>query len=394
MGSASMGNHALIFGASGISGWAITNQILHDYPTQGTFAKVTALTNRPLPAEYAMWSRDARLNVVSGIDLMKGSQSDLESVMREKISDIESVTQVFYYSYKFDADPNKEAEINMSMLDRSVRAVESLSSELSYVVLPTGTKAYGVHLLDKFPFANDLPCSEKLPRIPEPYASEMFYYHETDALAKLAEGKPWKWCEIRPDVVVGYVPNNNVYCLAQTMSIYLSMYKSIEGEGAECPFPGTEKSWKILSNDSSQDIVARFSIYASLHPEKTGGRAFNVADNDKASSWAQRWPVICAWFGLEGTGPREGAPQPPAYIGQHMEKWQELVKKHGLKKGVMDVELDGGKGGYQYFIMTLFDFDRHLDLSAMREVGFTDQVLGDKCWATAFDRFRAGKAIP
>jgi len=52
-------------------------------------------------------------------------------------------------------------------------------------------------------------------------------------------------------------------------SLYLSLYAAVEGKGAECAFPGTEKSWKIKSNDSSQDIVAKFVIYASLHPEIT-----------------------------------------------------------------------------------------------------------------------------
>lgn len=50
----------------------------------------------------------------------------------------------------------------------------------------------------------------------------------------------------------------------------------------------------------------------------------------------------------------------------------------------MDVELGEGKGGYQHFIMTLFDFDRHLDLGGMHEVGFQESVKGD---AVAFERF-------
>ena len=48
MGLFPVDNHALVFGASGISGWAIVNQILSDYPAKGVFSAVTALTNRPL----------------------------------------------------------------------------------------------------------------------------------------------------------------------------------------------------------------------------------------------------------------------------------------------------------------------------------------------------------
>ncbi len=248
-----------------------------------------------------------------------------------------------------------------------------------------------------FPFKDHLPLNEKLPRLPEPHGSQVFYYHMYDALKALSQGKSWTWCEVIPDVVVGYVPNNNTYCLAQTLSIYLSLYASINGSGATCQFPGNAESWTVLSNDSPQDIVARFSIYASLHPSETGGRSFNVAGNDNPSSWSKRWPVICEWFGLKGVGPLDDgseAPQPPAYIKEHGAEWQALVKKHGMKSGVMDVELGEGKSGYQYFIMSLFDFDRQCDLSSMRSVGFEDILEDDKCWWTAFERFRKGKAIP
>ena len=97
MGSSSEENHALVFGASGISGWAIVNQILSDYPAKGVFSAVTALTNRPLPAEYALWPKDSRLDVVSGLDLMKGSQEDLEGSMKEKIKGVENVSQVYFF---------------------------------------------------------------------------------------------------------------------------------------------------------------------------------------------------------------------------------------------------------------------------------------------------------
>ena len=59
--------------------------------------------------------------------------------------------------------------------------------------------------------------------------------------------------------------------------------------------------------------------------------------------------------------------QPGAYINKHRAEWKELATKHGLKSGVMDVELDESKGGYQHFMMKLFDFGRHLDLNDMRK---------------------------
>jgi hypothetical protein len=91
-------NHALVFGASGITGWAITNQILKGYPEAGTFKKVTALTNRPLKQEATLWPTSDKLQLVSGLDLMnKNGQKALEDEMKRKIKDVDTVTHVFFF---------------------------------------------------------------------------------------------------------------------------------------------------------------------------------------------------------------------------------------------------------------------------------------------------------
>lgn len=137
---ATEGNHALVYGASGITGWAIVNQILNDFPTAGTFSKVTALTNRPLSPEVAQWPSSEKLEVVSGLDLLKGEQSDLERTLKDRVKDVDTVTHVYFFAYIMDADPAKEISINIDLLKRAVEAVEHLSSKLKWVVLPTGTK--------------------------------------------------------------------------------------------------------------------------------------------------------------------------------------------------------------------------------------------------------------
>ncbi|KAK0938556.1 hypothetical protein LTR29_009870 [Friedmanniomyces endolithicus] len=393
------GNHALIFGGTGIQGWAVTNQILNGYPSADKFDKVTALANRT-PSGNMLWPKSDRLQVVSGLDLLnEAGQEALEKQMKEKVPGIETVTHVFFFAYIFKEDPSEEITINVQLLERAITAAEHLSAHLKFVLLPTGTKAYGVQCLADFPFADKLPLSESLPRIPEPWQSENFYYNQTDWLASQSRGKTWTWCEVRPDVVIGFVPNNNVYCLAQTLGTYLSCYREIEGEGAEVSFPGTEKSWKILSNDSSQDIVARFCIHAALHPETCGqGQAFNVGDNSQPSSWSKKWPIICEFFGLKGVAPPAGGsgPRPPQYLFDHLEQWRGIEKKCGLVTG--RVGNDRSMAGFDYFIMTMFDFDRQLDLSkeikAWNEGGKAEEVDSKTAWWTAFERFREAKIIP
>ena len=85
------GNHGLVFGASGILGWATVNAILQGYPSPEAFSQVTALTNRPLPPEVAQWPESSKLQVVSGIDLLSSKgQQGLEAEIQKKVKDIGS----------------------------------------------------------------------------------------------------------------------------------------------------------------------------------------------------------------------------------------------------------------------------------------------------------------
>lgn len=90
--------HALVFGGSGITGWAITDQILKGYPTPNAFSKVTALTNRPLKAEDTLWPESEKLQLVSGIDLMTDKdQEGLEEELKSRVTGMDTVSHVFFF---------------------------------------------------------------------------------------------------------------------------------------------------------------------------------------------------------------------------------------------------------------------------------------------------------
>lgn len=91
-----MGNHALVFGATGIQGWAIVNQLLNDYRTADAFEHVTALSNRPVP-DNIIWPTSTKLQVVSGIDLLtEDGQEGLQNKVKAEIANIDSVSHVFF----------------------------------------------------------------------------------------------------------------------------------------------------------------------------------------------------------------------------------------------------------------------------------------------------------
>jgi hypothetical protein len=50
------------------------------------------------------------------------------------------------------------------------------------------------------------PLREDNPRIPSPWGDEIFYYAQVDLIKEANKGKSWKWCEVRPDQIVGEYP--------------------------------------------------------------------------------------------------------------------------------------------------------------------------------------------
>jgi len=135
-----MSKSALVFGASGVTGWSFINEILQDYPKPNTWKRAHALTNRPLSEEQSQWPNDSRLNIVSGIDLLAGSQQDLETELQSKIPDINEVTHVYYLAYKACTDVQKELEEAVEMWKKTLLAVDKLCPSLEFVVLQTGAK--------------------------------------------------------------------------------------------------------------------------------------------------------------------------------------------------------------------------------------------------------------
>lgn len=92
-------NHAIVYGASGLIGWALVDQLLSLYPQAGTFSKVTAITNRPLDLSETYWPKSdlhlPELQFVSGIDLRHGDGATLAKSLKQ-VKDVENVTHVYY----------------------------------------------------------------------------------------------------------------------------------------------------------------------------------------------------------------------------------------------------------------------------------------------------------
>lgn len=280
-------------------------------------------------------------------------------------------------------------EVNTALLRNTVQAVERLAPDLQSIILQTGGKGYGLEFPKEVKISP--PLQEDMARIPRPWYNKIFYYTQYDTLKELAAGKTWTFSEIRPDGIVGFVPGSNAMNMAQGIAIYLSLCRSIHGPGAEVPFPGLEHGYHSTHSDTSQDVLAKMEIYASLNPERCGkGGVFNIADKDEPVTWAEVWPGICHYFGLKGVSPRTGSQSMEDFVQEHMAEWQAICSDQGLDQHAVKSQ----NWGHVHFMLVQFDFDRQYDLTRARQAGFTESVDTVEGYKIAFQRMVAAKIIP
>ncbi|KAL7919088.1 hypothetical protein ACQKWADRAFT_330032 [Trichoderma austrokoningii] len=381
---------ALVFGASGMTGWALTNAAL-SYPTATTFKRVVGLTNRPLSVEEAGLPQDPRLHLYPGLDLGKDSQSIAGYL--SKIENISETTHIYFASYVHRGwgaeDSEKRVKENVEFITNAVAAVENVCPKLQFWTFPTGGKWYGLEFGDEI--KRELPLKENAPRVPPPYGDHIFYYPQIDTLAKLSAGKNWKFADIRPDAVIGFVPNNNAMNLAEPLGLYLSLWKSFS-PSAEVPFPGSEEAWTRIHTDVSSSQLARFHIYVSIHPEMTAGKAFNIADIDEGTTWKDTWPGIAAYFGLKGMGPAaKGELSGSPWVETQKDKWEAWTKASGLRPKVLET----APWGFMTIVTGPYsERDRNFDLTEARKIGFTEKPDHVKSYHDVFDKLRTHKILP
>ncbi|KAL3445142.1 hypothetical protein BJX65DRAFT_282368, partial [Aspergillus insuetus] len=392
--------HALVFGASGISGYSLLNQLCQ-YPTPITWQRISGTTNRPFDLSQTGLPKDSRLRVYSGIDLT-GSVEDIAQSLKEIVENIETVTHLFFTAYIAKDTRAELKKVNTQMLENSVKALDRLAPGLQRVILQTGGKGYGLEYADKIPIVT--PLREDMPRIPQPWQDEVFYYSQVDTLDQLSQtsssssSSKWTFAEIRPDGIIGFCPGSNPMNMAQGLALYLSVVRTVHGKGARVPFPGTQASYHCKHSNTSQDQLAKMEIHVSLMNKLwENGAAFNIADEDDPVTWATVWPGICSTFGLVGVGPRD-CTNPQQQSQQSMEEfvkanrasWEATCERFSLRKESIDEQ----GWAHTHFMLVDFDFDRWYDLSRARAVGFAERLDTVEAYRIAFERMAAALIIP
>ena len=250
---------------------------------------------------------------------------------------------------------------------------------------------YGFLLQEEHYFP--VPLRETLPRLKSPFSDQLFYHAQLDWLGDYAKGKSWTWCETRPDIIIGFAPNHSAYSLAASLGIYFSLWREKNGIGSMVPFPGNVKSWRAKHNEAGSDMIAKQTIFLSLHREVSGdGESFNVASAPQHETWEEKWPQLCEYFGLKSAPPSDESKEVRAYINDNLAIWKALEKRHKLRTDIAQSEVT--MPGFEVLHLSLADFDRQYDLTKIYNAGMQEETTIKETWWTTFDRMRKGGFIP
>jgi nucleoside-diphosphate-sugar epimerase len=349
---------ALVVGASGIVGSAIT-QLLLDNGWQ-----VAALSRKP--------------STLPGVIPVAADLQDPVS-LRNALADLKP-THVFLTTWSRQATEAENIRVNAAMVHNVLEAVRPAAS-VQHVALVTGLKhylgpfeAYGKGTLPQTPFR------ETQGRLDV----ENFYYAQEDEVFAAAEKDGFTWSVHRPHTVTG-VAVGNAMNMATTLAVYASICKAT---GRPFVFPGSRVQWDSLTDMTDANQLARQQLWAATTPA-AANQAFNITNGD-VFRWSWMWGQIAEYFGLEPAA----FPETPAPLESQMandqQAWTEIARKHQLKEDNIErltspwhTDADLGR-----------PIEVVTDMSKSRKLGFTAFEASDDAFFKVFDRLRREKLIP
>ncbi|MFM6975057.1 MAG: SDR family oxidoreductase [Agromyces sp.] len=353
-----MANHALIVGATGITG----SNIAHELVAKGW--KVTGLSRKPGIE-------------VPGISHVYADVLDAAG-LTDAISDL-GVTHLFFCTWSRQATEAENCEVNGAMMRNTLAAVNA-KTPIQHAVLITGLKHYLGPFEDYAKNPAETPFRESQGRLP----GLNFYYVQEDELFASAAKHGHTWSVHRPHTMIGYALGN-----VMNMGVTLALYASIcKHTGRPWVFPGSVEQYNGVTDVTDARILAKHAVWSATEPA-AANEAFNTVNGD-VFRWRQLWTAIGEYFGLENPGhPGEVQPLEPR-MSDADEVWADIVAAHGLAEfkatdlaSWWHTDADLGR-----------TVETFADMGKSRELGFKEFQVTIKSFTDLFDRLRAERIIP
>jgi nucleoside-diphosphate-sugar epimerase len=344
---------ALVAGASGFIGRRIAEHLL----AEGW--NIVGLARNPPRTTNFRWI---------AVDL-----TDLENC-RRALGGLDEITHVFYtarYDHPVEGQP-EPVEINASMLKNLVDVLEP-AAPLKHVHAVHGSKYYG-HQLGPLP----MPLREDDPRAP----GRNFYFDQEDFLRDRSNGAGWSYSTSRP----------HAFCDAaidhpRSLGLVIAVYAAIQRE-LRLPFnfPGSGRGYHTLTQFTDLHLLARAAAWMASEP-RCANQSFNVVNGDHPR-WADLWPRLASWFGLEPGSLRHFSLA--EYMADKGAVWERIVARYSLRQTRLDALVLWSYGDYQFRP----EWDVASSMQKARLLGFSDAVDSHDMFIRQFEHYRAEKLIP
>jgi len=353
-----MSKTALVVGASGIAGSAVSSELV----AQGW--EVLGLARRPV-AQVGVTAVSADLHDPAATQAaLSGLRPDV----------------VFFATWSRQATEAENIRVNASMVRAVLDAVRPAGS-VRHVALVTGLKhylgpfeAYGQGVLPQTPFREEQTRLDV----------DNFYYAQEDEVFSAADRDGFTWSVHRPHTIIGKAVGN-----AMNMGTTLAAYATLCREtGRPFRFPGSTAQWEGLTDMTSASQLARHLVWAATTPA-AANQAFNVVNGD-VFRWKWMWSRIADWFQITPAG-FDGTVQPlEIQMAEDRKIWRRIAEQNDL----VEPDLDRLSSPWH----TDADLGRPIevvtDMGKSRRLGFTDYQPTDDAFFELFGQLRAERIIP
>jgi nucleoside-diphosphate-sugar epimerase len=354
-------NHAMIIGATGITG----GYILRDLAAR-TGWKVTGLCRRP-PTESA-----ANVRWI-GVDLL--DKADAEA----KLGGLSDVTHIFYCGFlplganEQHLPANGNVAANLALLVNAVEPVAAASTELRHIQVMQGTKYYGSHI-----GAFKTPAKEDDPR----HMAPNFYFDQQDYVTGLQRGKRWSWSCLRPHTVMGFNVGNPLNLLS-ALGVYAAISKEL---GLPLKFPGLEGHYRSIYQVTDAGLLARAAHWAATTPA-CANQAFNITNGD-FFRWESLWPRVADLFGMKA-GPVQTIDL-VSFMADKGPLWTRMAEKHNLMRVPFEKAANWAFGNYVFKA----SWDQMSDTTRARKAGFTECFDSEERILEQLSELRRARFLP
>ncbi len=348
-------NAVLVAGVHGVSGRPVAE---HWASLPGTRVYGLSRRSAPMPA---------------GVEGISADLLDREQLQRT-LGTISGITHVVFGAYVEKPSAAERSQVNVAILRNLLDVVEQTSPMLQHVAFYQGGKTYGA---DLGPYKT--PAREDDPRLMPPN----FYYDQEDFLHERQRGKAWHWTALRPDMTTGFGLGNPMN-LGMSIAVYAAISKEL---GLPLRFPGTEKTYGVLTQITSAEILAKATVWAG-QAETARNEVFNITNGDYFR-WRHLWPRIAAMFDMSTADP---IPTPlPVYMADKAPVWEAIVRKHGLQPLPYD---QVSAWPFADAVLRLMEFDNMLSTIKVRRAGFHDCIDTEEMFKNFFAGLRKDRVIP